>query len=90
MKRVMTLALGALFVGSMAMAADNEAKESQTTDTFKNPITGTQTVTNKYAKKMKTRNGENHQVDVVEKTKIKKNGKVEKEVEVEAEAEGQL
>lgn len=81
-KTLMVLA-AALMVGAMAQAADMENKGAVTTDTSKNPITGTVTTTKKMSKKIKGAHGE---VDakVTEKTKVHKDGKVEKSEKVDA------
>ena len=80
----MMLALAALLmVGSLAHAADAENKAEATTDTSKNPITGTVTTTKKYTKKMKGAHGE-AKAEVTEKTKTHKNGKVEKTEKTDA------
>lgn len=51
-KQFITIAALAL-VGSMALAADTENKAESSTDTSKNPITGSETTTKKSTKKMK-------------------------------------
>lgn len=85
-KQILLAAAGAFLVGSMAMAADAENSAKTTVDHSKNPITGTQTTTKKYKKKVKGENGSGHQVDVMEKTKQKTDGTVETKVEAEGSA----
>ena len=83
----MMMALAALMmVGSMAYAADAENKAETTTDTSKNPITGTVTTTKKTSKKMKGAHGE-AEAKVTEKTKVHKDGKVEHSEKVDASTE---
>lgn len=82
----MLMALAALMmVGSLAHAADAENKAEATTDTSKNPITGTVTTTKKFNKKVKGAHGE-AEAQVTEKTKVHKDGKVEKSEKVDASA----
>jgi hypothetical protein len=76
-KTVMVLA-AALMVGAMAHAADMENKGEATTDTSKNPITGTVTTTKKMHKKVKGAHGNTAEATVTQKTKVHKSGKVEK------------
>lgn len=70
---------------TLAHAADAENKGEATVDTSKNPITGTVTTTKKMNKKVKGANGE-ATAKVTEKTKVHKNGKVEKSESVDASA----
>ncbi len=83
MKRTMLVLAAALMVGSLAHAADAENKAEATTDTSKNPITGTVTTTKKHSHKIKGANGDG-KVEVTEKTKVHKDGKVEKSATVDA------
>ena len=84
MKAVMTL-VAAMTLSSMVMAADAENKAQGTTDTSKNPITGTKTVTKKYKHKMKDGKGDSSEVAVKETTKTKTDGTVTKDTKIEAE-----
>lgn len=85
-KQLIVAALGALLAGSVSFAADNENSEKATVDHSKNPITGTQTTTKKYKKKKKAANGASQDVEVTEKTKVKTDGTVTKDMDVEAES----
>lgn len=85
MKALALAFVAPLLAGSLALAVDQENKE--TTDVSKNPITGTKTVTKKSKSKMKKADGHSHDVEVTEKTKMKKDGEVTKKVEVDASAE---
>ncbi|RYZ66075.1 MAG: hypothetical protein EOP05_19665 [Proteobacteria bacterium] len=85
MKRSLAIALSALFVGSVGFAADAENKAETTTDVSKNPITGTVTTTKKTAAKKKGAHGK-ASMETTEKTKVHKDGEVEKSVEVEGES----
>lgn len=80
--RLENLIMVGLFVGSIAIAADQEHSDSTTTDTSKNPITGTVTTTKKMTKKKKTEHGE-EKMEVTEKTKMMKDGSIKKTTEVE-------
>lgn len=82
MKAMMILA-AAMMVGALAHAADAENKAEATTDVSKNPITGTVTTTKKSSKKVKGAHGD-AKVEVTEKTKVHKDGTVEKSSEVDA------
>lgn len=73
----------ALVSGSLAMAADAENKSETTVDTSKNPITGTVTKKTKHKKKVKGEHGSAN-VEVTEKTKTHKDGKVEHSTEVDS------
>lgn len=84
--RTIALIAAAIFTGSLAMAADVENKNDTTKDTSKNPITGTVTETTKHKKKMKGAHGKS-EVEVTEKKKIHKDGKVETTTEVESKKE---
>ena len=81
--KAITLATALLMVASMAVGADAEKTATQTTDTSKNPITGSTTVTKKMKKKVKAGKNEEN-VEVVEKTKTSKDGTVSTTTEVEA------
>lgn len=83
MTRTLMVLAAALMVGSLAHAADAENKAEATTDVSKNPITGTVTTTKKSSHKMKGAHGEG-KVEVTEKTKVHKDGKVEKSADVSA------
>lgn len=85
MKRIASTALAALLVGSFAIAADNENSEKATSDTSKNPITGTVTKTKKYNKKVKDSAGNDAKVEVTEKTKTHKDGTKKTTVDAEGE-----
>ena len=85
MKKIVVSAIGAMLVGSLAMAADAEKSNSHTTDVSKNPITGTKTTTKKSKSMKKGAGGMNHEAVVTETTKQKTDGTVTKEVEVDAE-----
>ena len=82
MKRTMMVLAAALMVGSLAHAADGENKAEATTDTSKNPITGTVTTTKKSSKHVKGMHGKGD-VKVTEKTSVHKDGQVDKKVNVE-------
>lgn len=85
MKRIVSMAVAALFVGSFAMAnTEAENSEKATTDKSHNPITGSDTVTKKYNKKVKDPAGNSANMEVTEKTKTYKDGTKKKDVEVEA------
>jgi ABC-type uncharacterized transport system YnjBCD substrate-binding protein len=86
MKKMMMTLAALMMVGSLAHAADAENKAEATTDTSKNPITGTVTTTKKHSRKMKGAHGE-AKAEVTEKTKVHKNGKVEKTEKVDASSE---
>lgn len=62
---------------------DNEVKASS--DTSKNPITGTVTHTKKYKKKHKNSDGTTSEASATEKEKIKTDGSTSKTVDTEAE-----
>jgi hypothetical protein len=83
MKQMMMVLAAAMMVGALTQAADMENKGEATTDTSKNPVTGTTTTTKKWTKKVKGANGE-AEAKVTEKTKVHKNGKVEKSEKVDA------
>lgn len=83
---MMSLFVGSMMVASFASAADTEHVESDKTDHSKNPITGTETTTHKYKKTIKDEHGQEAKVDVKEKIKKSKDGKVKKSVEVEGES----
>jgi len=74
MKKVMMMIVSAMFLGSMAMAADAANSDNATVDQSKNPITGTKTTTKKWKKKSKTANGDSAEVNAKETTKVKKDG----------------
>ena len=86
-KGILVLAMGTLLVGTMALAADQEDKGTDTTSTSKNPITGSKTTTRKVKKSMKDKNGNMAKLDVTEKTKVKKDGSVEKTIDAKGEAD---
>ena len=83
MKTMMMILAASMMVGALANAADMENKGSTTSDTSKNPVTGTTTTTKKWNKKVKGANGE-ADAKVTEKTKVHKNGKVERTEKVDA------
>ena len=80
-KSIIALVVAAFM--SPAFAADHEQKNDVTVDHSKNPITGTQTTT----KTTKVKNKGDHaksDMEIKEKTKVMKNGKVEHSKEVDA------
>lgn len=85
MKRSLAIALSTLMIASVGFAADAENKAETTTDTSKNPITGTVTTTKKTSAKKKGAHGK-ASMEKTEKTKVHTDGEVEKSVEVEGEA----
>lgn len=85
MKRLALTTLAVMMVGSIAIAAENEASEKATVDKSKNPITGTETTTRKYNRKMKDAAGNDATLEVTEKTKVKRDGTVKQTVEAEGE-----
>ena len=85
MKRSLALFLGAVLVGSVGFAADAENKAEVTSDTSKNPITGTVTTTKKTKMKKKGAHG-GAELEKTEKTKTHKDGEVEHSVDVEGES----
>ncbi len=82
MKRSLSIVLGALLISSVGFAADAENKAETTTDTSKNPITGTVTTTKKTKAKKKGAAGA-AEMETTEKTKVHKDGEVEHSVDVE-------
>ncbi len=86
MKRLVTLVIGMMLVGSLGMAADAENTATTKTDTTHNPLTGNDTKTVKTKKKVKTAKGTS-EVEVTDKTKTNKDGKViEQHTDVDADA----
>lgn len=83
MKKMMMALVALMMVGSLAHAADVENKAETTVDTSKNPITGTVTTTKKTTKKVKGKHGE-ADATVTEKTKVYKDGKVERSEKTDA------
>lgn len=83
---VIAVATVLLFIGSMAISAEAENTETQKIDTSKNPITGTETVTKKYKKKMKSPHGSQQTVEVTEKTKQMRDGTFKQSADVEVDA----
>ena len=86
MKKIVAMLVSALFVGSVVMAADAENTDKTTTDTSKNPITGTKTTTKKHHKKMKHEGGASTDATTKETTKEMKNGTVEKSTKTETDS----
>ncbi len=82
-KTVLALAVAALV--SPAFAADNENKNEVKVDHSKNPITGTHTTTKTTKVKKKGEHAKS-EMEVTEKTKVKKDGTVEKSTEVEGDS----
>lgn len=81
-KTILALSIAALT--SPAFAADHENKKDVTVDKSKNIVTGTETVTKTTKVKQKGDHSK-ADVEVKEKTKTYKNGKVEKSKEVDGE-----
>ena len=77
--------LGLFFVSSLAFANDTQNKVDHKTEVSKNPITGTETTTKKYSKKIKAEDGSEGEVNIKEKTKRYKDGSVKKTTDAEAE-----
>jgi len=69
MKKFTALAASLMFVGSVALADDTKNNVEHTTDTSKNPITGTETTTDKYQKEVRMADGSKAKVNVKKKTK---------------------
>lgn len=83
--KITMIVSAALLMGTMAHAADTVKKNETTTDTSKNPITGTVTEETTTEKKMKTAKGE--ATSKVTKTKkTHKDGKVEHSTEAESDS----
>ena len=82
-KKIASLAVAALtgfFVASTsARAVDNEVKA--TSDTSKNPVTGTVTHTRKFKKHHKHANGKTSDENITDTVKHKKDGSVEEKVD---------
>ena len=78
MKKLALVTMSAMFVGSLAFAADTKNESSTTTDTSKNPITGTETTTKKVSKNVKNAAGGHDETTTKHKTKKHKDGKKEK------------
>ena len=76
------LALTVAAFASPVFAADAENKSATTVDHSKNPITGTETTTKTTKAKKKGDHAEG-EMKIKEKTKVYKDGKVEKSNEVE-------
>lgn len=74
-----------VFAAPIGYAADNETETS--TDTFKNPITGTVTTTERVHKKSTDRVGNKNEYTTTARTKVKTDGDVEKKVETEQKSE---
>lgn len=87
MKLMKATTAALFFVSSLAFANDTQHKEDHKTDVSKNPITGTETTTKKYSKKVKNQDGSQGEVNVKEKTKKYKDGTVKKTTDAEAETE---
>lgn len=87
MKKLTAMAASLLFIGSMALAEDTKHNVEHTTDTSKNPITGTETTTDKYTKEVKTAHGTKEKVNVKKKTKKYKDGSMKQSTETESESQ---
>jgi hypothetical protein len=74
MKKLMMFGMGALLVGSFAMAADAENTGTTKTNESHNPITGTDTTTTTTEAKVKTPHGGTHKMKKEHKTKVKSDG----------------
>lgn len=81
MKKMMMVLASAMFVSSMAFAADAENKEDAKMNQHTNPITGTKTVKKTYKHKANDEKGQSADTTVTETTKTKKDGTVKKTVE---------
>ena len=77
MKTVLMVLAAAMMTGSLAFA---EMEHSETTDTSKNPITGTKKTVKKHNKMVKGAKGE-HEETTKETTKEYKDGNVKKTTE---------
>lgn len=85
-KKIVAMLMGALLVGSISMAADQENTASATKDTSTNVLTGTKKTKVKHKKVIKGAHGEKMDATVTETTKEHKDGQVEKSVEVDADS----
>jgi hypothetical protein len=79
--------MGLMLSAGVAIADDSELKA--TTDTSRNPITGTVTVKKTYKNKKDNANGETDSQESKETTKYKTNGTVEKKKETETNQAGE-
>lgn len=82
-KKLRTLVLAAALVTSFQVIGV-EHEDSVSSDTSKNPITGTVTQTRKYKKHVKRADGKTGHVNVEEKTKYMKDGSVEQKVDADS------
>ena len=87
MKKIILPLVAAAFV-SPVFAADMENKNEVKVDHSKNPITGTETTTKTTKVKKKGDHGKSD-VEIKEKTKVMKDGKVEHSKEVEADSKSE-
>lgn len=98
MNKMISIIAGSVLVGSLAVAAGKRAdktqgdhaahgngKEVHEVDTTKNPITGSTTTTETYKNQMDSKTGKAN-IEVKDKTKQTKDGKVSKETDIEAES----
>lgn len=83
MKTITMLFAGLLLAASMSFAADVEKTDTATSDTSKNPITGTTTTTTKMKKKHHVGDDKNDS-KVTKKTKKMKDGTVKTSTSVDA------
>lgn len=83
MKYVVMMCVLALFAGKLAVA--NEDAVEKSSDTSKNPITGTVTTKKKYKAKHKRADGSMHKVDATKTIKTKTDGSTTEKVDVEHE-----
>jgi hypothetical protein len=86
-KKFVAVLLGALVVGSLSMAADQENSAKETKDTSTNVLTGTKKTKVKHKKTVKGAHGEKMDATVTETTKEHKDGQVEKSVKVDADSQ---
>ena len=67
--------MGTMLPATLSIAADNE--NTTTSNTTKNPLTGTVTTTKKHHRKMKHANGKVSEKTTEDKTSVKPNGATE-------------
>jgi hypothetical protein len=85
LKLILAMLFGVTLAVPAVFAADHE--ESETTDTSKNPFTGTVTETKEYKKTDKNADGSSAKYHVTNKKKTKSDGSVKKNTEVETTTE---
>lgn len=94
MKKMVAVIASSVLIGSLAVAAGKRAdkteyenaqggKEVHEIDTIKNPITGTTTTTETYKNTMEGQHGKS-KIEIEDKTKRTRGGKVTKETDIEA------